>query len=62
MLSPGPLEQKLRLLSLPATVFPASGHRLRDRAQLIRWLNDGIGNFGPDIVYAIGNKAAWASL
>ncbi len=62
MLSPGPLEQKLRLLSLPATVFPASGHRLRDRAQLIRWLNDGVANFGPDIVYAIGNKAALASL
>jgi glycosyltransferase involved in cell wall biosynthesis len=62
LLSPGPFERELGAAGLGTSAAPPAHATLRARARLVRWLDRELAAFNPDVVHAVGNKAALASL
>jgi glycosyltransferase involved in cell wall biosynthesis len=62
LLSPGPFERELEAESLSTAAAPAANTTLCARARLVRWVDRELAAFRPDVIHAVGNKAALASL
>jgi glycosyltransferase involved in cell wall biosynthesis len=62
LLSPGALEQELAAVGLATSVAPLSRPTLSARRRLVRTLSGELASFAPDVVLAVGNKAALTSL
>jgi glycosyltransferase involved in cell wall biosynthesis len=62
LLSPGALEQELAAIGLTTSVAPFSRPTLSARRRLVRMLGSELALFQPDVVHAVGNKAALTSL
>src|SRR5205823_10946225 len=62
LLSPGTFEQELSAIGLATAVAPFARPTLSARRGLVRMLADELAAFRPDVIHAVGNKAALTSL
>jgi glycosyltransferase involved in cell wall biosynthesis len=62
LLSPGPIQDELAALGMPASVGPSVRRSLVGRGRLARMVDRELGAFRPHLIHAVGNKAALVSL